>query len=95
MTEQLALSYCHQPILGSTNYWAHDAAVDSSPKAQQPEGFICSVNDHILLIGSKGREIRERDRGDNLRTRDEKKIIDKEFTLMVTFYLFQRLFLNN
>lgn len=61
MTEQLTLSYCHQPIPGRTNYWAHDAEVDSLQKAQQPEGFSCSVQDDILLIRSrKGSEWAER-----------------------------------
>lgn len=41
--EQLTLLYCHQFILGRTNYWVHDAGVDNLSKAQQPEGLYSKM----------------------------------------------------
>ncbi len=54
MKEQLARSFCHLFIRGHINYWAHDAKVDSWPKAQQ---FICPAQEGIYCSDSRGREV--------------------------------------
>ena len=48
------------------------------PTPRQPEGFNYSIKDNILLIGgrtgSRGREIRERDGGDNSEAQDMREM---------------------
>lgn len=91
MIKRLVLSYCHPSILGHNNYFAHDAVVKKLPKAQKPEGFVCSV---ILLTGTmKG--------GGGLRDKRNRGVIygwktwKREFTLTVTLYLCQSNLLKN
>lgn len=54
MKEHVTPSHCHQFILGRTNYWAHDAEVDSSPKARQQEVFSRSVKEDTVNDSEAG-----------------------------------------
>lgn len=58
MKDQLSLSYCHQFFRGHTNYWAHDAEVDSLRKSSAArEVHLFSKGPYSIILKGGGREV--------------------------------------